>query len=303
MRDADEEIREIKKEIIESRGLTIKTNNLVNALGADIKSIGKRQAGYERRFKWNGAVFLVTVAVISFVGLKLASDARIREIDAEKSDLEAQVQELESELNAETQRSREREQAERSAERFYALIREQRREEVVEQYPEITQLQLSRAEVNFFRDTYDQFRLDLSIAAYQSGLEMMRNGRYAEAAEKLQSAIRLREEAAHIPSVRYQLARALRRLGRQPEALIYARQVVEQEIDRDLQADATYLVALCAEEIDDLDTAREALSTLIRRWPRSQLSRDARPLIREYRRRALRGRGDRDVREEPSNSG
>ena len=41
MREADEEIREIKKEIIESRGLTIKTNNLVNALGADIKSIVK----------------------------------------------------------------------------------------------------------------------------------------------------------------------------------------------------------------------------------------------------------------------
>jgi len=34
---------------IESRGLVIKTNNLTNALSADIKSIAKRQQGYERR--------------------------------------------------------------------------------------------------------------------------------------------------------------------------------------------------------------------------------------------------------------
>ncbi len=41
MRDVDDEVRQIKKEIVESRGLIIKTKNLVNALGADIKSIAK----------------------------------------------------------------------------------------------------------------------------------------------------------------------------------------------------------------------------------------------------------------------
>ena len=45
--EVDEELREIKREIIESRGLVIKTNNLTNALSADIKSIAKRQQGYQ----------------------------------------------------------------------------------------------------------------------------------------------------------------------------------------------------------------------------------------------------------------
>ena len=83
VRETDEEIREIKKEIIESRGLTIKTNNLVNSLGADIKSIAKRQAGYERRFNWNGAVAYALFAALSFGGLKLASDATIAAIESE----------------------------------------------------------------------------------------------------------------------------------------------------------------------------------------------------------------------------
>ena len=55
MHEVDDELREIKREIIESRGLVIKTNNLTNALSADIKSIAKRQQTYERRLSWNSA--------------------------------------------------------------------------------------------------------------------------------------------------------------------------------------------------------------------------------------------------------
>lgn len=292
MRDRDEEILEIKREIIESRGLVIKTNNLVNSLGADVKSIAKRQAGYERRFNWNGGVFLVVVAIISFAGLKLASDSRIREVEGEKSTLTRQVDELESDLAEETRRAEERARAESKAQRFYGLIREQRRAQVVAGYEELTHENLSPAESAFFRDTYDRFRLDLSVTAYQGGLELMRTERYAEAAEKFQESIRLRDEAAHIPSVIYQLARALRRLGRQSEAMVYARQVVEQNIDRELQDDATWLLALCAEELDDVDTALEAVRTLIRRWPRSSLAREARTKVRDLRILALRGRQD-----------
>lgn len=290
MRDADEEIREIKKEIIESRGLTIKTNNLVNSLGADIKSIAKRQAGYERRFNWNSAVVYVLVATLSFAGLKLASDARIREIESEMDNLRQNVRELRRELSEETDRAEERARAETGAGQFYDLIRQQKRGEVVERYDAIARQKLSRAEHAFFRDTYDRFRLDLSVTAYQNGLDLMRTGRYAEAAEKFQESVRLKDEAAHIPAVKYQLARALRRLGRQSEAMVYARQVVEQDIDRDLQDDAMWLVALCAEELDDVDTARDSLRTLIRRWPRSSLARDARPMLRDLTRRAIRGR-------------
>lgn len=292
MREADEEIREIKKEIIESRGLTIKTNNLVNALGADIKSIAKRQAGYERRFNWNSAVVYVLVATLSFAGLKLASDARIREIEAEKTHLSQSVRELRRELDDETRRAEDRSRAEGEAGRYYDLIRQQQRTEVVAGYEAISHAKLSRAENAFFRDTYDRFRLDLSVTAYQNGLDLMRTGRYAEAAEKLSESIRLKDEAAHIPAVKYQLARALRRLGRQSEALVYARQVVEQNTDRELQDDAMWLMALCAEELDDIDAARDSLRTLIRRWPGSSFAHDARPKLRDLTRRAIRGRTD-----------
>ena len=81
MQDIDEEVREIKKEIIESRALTIKTNNLVNSLGADIKSITKRQESYERRFNWNSwVVYIIIASLLSIIVIwrlpKLIAQAR-----------------------------------------------------------------------------------------------------------------------------------------------------------------------------------------------------------------------------------
>ena len=51
MREIDEELLDIKREIIESRGLVIKTNNLTNALGfteSEEGAITENQVNYLR---------------------------------------------------------------------------------------------------------------------------------------------------------------------------------------------------------------------------------------------------------------
>jgi TolA-binding protein len=277
MSDIDDEINEIKTEIIESRGLVIKTNNLTNSLASDIKSIAKRQTSYERRLNLNSVVAYVLFATLSFVGLKFWSNVRINEIESEKAELSREVAELRRDLAEETRRAEQREQAERKAAAFYAMIRERERTKVVDGYKTIRQEQLSTAESEFFRDTVDRFRYDLSITTYLKGLELMRTGRYAEAAESFQEAMRLKEDAPHIMTVKYHLARALRRLGRCEEASLLTKEVVEQEKDADdtLQVDAAWLMSQCAEDLGDIDKARKTLRLLIRRWPSSALVPDA----------------------------
>src|SRR5687767_3294378 len=98
MRDADEEILEIKKEIIESRTLIIKTNNLTNALSADVKSIARRQAGYERRLNWNGVAAYVLFAVIWGVGLQMAYDSRTAAVRGQRDRMATRKERLEKEV-------------------------------------------------------------------------------------------------------------------------------------------------------------------------------------------------------------
>jgi len=289
MREIDEEIREIKKEIIESRGLVIKSNNLTNSLAADIKSIAKRQAGYERRFIWNSWIAYILFATLSFVGLWLATNYRVAEAERENERLEASLEESRRELTEANNQAERRARAESAAAEFYRAIRERRRNEVVERWPELREEQLSVAEAAFFRDTVDRFHLDLSLEAYQNGLDLMRTGRYAEAAEAFQEAIRLKEEAAHVPAVKYQLARAFRELGRHAAARVLAQQGVEQTINRELQDDALLLYAAASEDLDDIDEARSALRTFLRRWPRGAESVSVRRHLADLNRRVMRG--------------
>src|SRR6187397_1785443 len=127
--EVDEELREIKREIIESRGLVIKTNNLTNALSADIKSIAKRQQVYERRLSWNSATAYVVFVVVVFAALKLAWDARIDQIKAETQ-----------------KRDEDRARAEARAAQFHELVRLGKRAEFVEQWEQVRKEPLSKAE-------------------------------------------------------------------------------------------------------------------------------------------------------------
>jgi len=290
MRDVDDEVRQIKKEIVESRGLIIKTNNLVNTLGADIKSIAKRQAGYERRLNWNSGVAIAVIGVISFAGLKLYFDAQTGGMRSEMSAAEITVEELRGDLGDEVRRASDRASAAAKAAKYYDLIRARNRAEVVRGYPAMAKEALSAAEAAVFRDVEQQFRQDLSLDAYQKGLASVDSKKYSAGIKRFEEAIALHPNGSQIPAVRHALALALRKEKRSAEALVFAQQVADQTTDGALQPDGWWLVALCARDVGDLDTSRDALKLLIKKWPRSALSRDARPLLREVTREAYLGK-------------
>ena len=292
MRDVDDEVRQIKKEIVESRGLIIKTNNLVNALGADIKSITKRQAGYERRLNLNSWVAIAVIGVLSFAGLKLYFDAQTAGLRADRAEAEEAAESLTRDLEDEVQRSSDRGVAAGKAAQYYELIRERKRAEVVRQYPAMSKEALSPAEAAMFRDVEQQFRQELSLEAYQKGLALAAAKKPEDAIRRFEEAIELNPTGAYVPATKLNLALVLRKEKRPAEALTYAEQVARQTTDAGVQPDGWFLVAQCARDLDDLDTARTALKTLINKYPRSALSREARPFLRAVTREAYLGKQD-----------
>src|SRR6185436_19752139 len=108
----------------------IKTNNLVNALAADVKSIAKRFQGYERRLTWNSATaYAVFVAIVLFAG-KFILDARVDAIRAQTKDTRDLADKLEKEVKLRETREEARTRAERRASEYYALISSGKRREL-----------------------------------------------------------------------------------------------------------------------------------------------------------------------------
>ncbi len=274
-RDTDDDFREIKREIIESRGLTIKTMNATSALAADVKSIAKRQASYERRLTVNSATAYALFVALIFGGLKLWLDASVRESRADNASLRQQVERARSESATLAREREERQAIDARASAFYELIREDRRQEAVEAWQQLRREHLAPAEMAFFQDTIDRFRADLSLAAYERGIEHARLARYVQAYEAYDEAVRLREEAGHIPRVRIAQADALRHLQRQREAIVVLQAVVDGP-DSEAADDALLLMAHCQADLQMFAEARTTLRALIRRYPFGTSAAEAR---------------------------
>ena len=89
--------------------------------------------------------------------------------------------------------------------------------------------------------------------------------------------------------MKFQLARALRNLGRHAEARVLAQQVIDQTVNRELHDDAILLYAAASEDLEDIDEARDALRTFLRRWPRGAESVSVRRHLADLNRRVMRG--------------
>jgi TolA-binding protein len=277
----DEELRDLKREIIETRGLIIKTNNLTNALSADLKSIAKRQQGYERRLIWNSATAYVVFVLVVFVALKLAWDARVDAVRAETEQTRQAADRLSRELKEAQKRDEERAKAEVRAAGFYELIRQGKRAELVEQFDTLNKEPLTKTELAVFTDAVERARGELSVAAYHQGLDHARVGRWHEAAQSFEEALRYKDDASQSPAARLSLADAYRHLARQRDAIPILIQLSEASSDKEVMDDATFLLAECLIDIQAWNDAKNTLRSFSRRFSDSHYLNEVRMKLAE----------------------
>jgi TolA-binding protein len=270
------DLEEIKREIVESRALTIKTNNLVNALAADVKSIARRQQGYERRFFVNSATaYVVTVAVL-FVSLKFAWDAKLESVRAEGKENRDRVEQLEKEQKTLLGREESATKGARAAAEFYDLITQNKRRQILEKYPDVSKLPLTKTERAVFDAAVDRARDELSLMAYQTGLDHAHMQRWQEAQNSYEESLRYKPNSTHAAQVIYNQAIALRALGQQRVAIPQLQQLSEASVDRDVMDDATLLLAELQTDVQAWNDAKATLRSFLRRFPKSPLTLDAR---------------------------
>jgi len=137
-------------------------------------------------------------------------------------------------------------------------------------------MELSRTERLVFDAALERAKNELSLIAYQTGLDHVRTARWHEAEQALRDSLSYKPDAAHSPEARYQLAVALRALGRQREAIPMLIELSEASADKEVIDDATFLLAQCQINIEAWNDAKTTLRTFIRRFPTSPHLNDSR---------------------------
>ena len=275
MHEVDDELREIKREIIESRGLVIKTNNLTNALSADIKSIAKRQQGYERRIGWNTATAYVVFVVVVLAVFKFLVDARVEAIESTGKHLREENGRLRVEVDQARQREAERQAAELEAAKFYDLARQAKRLDLIKGWEPMRAKPLSKAEAQFLGDAVAKAKTEQASMLYVQGLDSVHLQRWQEAATAFEESLRFDDASPFAPLAKLQLAGAYRKLRKQKDAIPLLQQLAESNLDRDTQDDALEQLAWCQTEIESYDDAKNTWRTLLRRFPDSHFAPEA----------------------------
>jgi TolA-binding protein len=269
MREVDEELSEIKREIIESRGLVIKTNNLTNALSADLKSIAKRQQSYETRMSWNSATAYVVFVLVVFTALKFAWDARLDSVTGDLAKQAADIDRLKKENKELEKRDEGASRAEAKAQAFYELIRQNKRVDVIDGFESVKNEPITKTELALFGAAVDRAKNELARESFQLGQDKTRVQRWQEAATAFEDSIRFKEDSTIAPQVRLGLADAYRHLSRQRDAIPLLSQVLEGSPDKDQEVEALYLMAHCQTDLQSWSDAKNAWRQLIRRFPES----------------------------------
>jgi TolA-binding protein len=275
MHEVDDELREIKREIIESRGLVIKTNNLTNALSADIKSIAKRQQGYERRIAWNSATAYVVFVVVVFTALKFVVDARVDALDATSKHLRDENVRMHQDLDDLRQVQAERDAAELEASKFYDLVKQGKRVDLIHGWESMRNKPLSKAEAGFLADAVEKAKADQAATLYLQGIDSARLQRWQEAATAFEDSLRYEDSGPVAPQAKLELGGAYRKLHKQKEAIAVLEPLTESSVDRDVQDDALEQLAGCQTEIEAYNDAKNTWHTLLRKFPDSHYAPEA----------------------------
>ncbi len=87
-------LEEIRREVVESRNMTIKTDNALKSLHAELKLVSGQQDSFQKRTWFSTGAAYVLFAALCVAGVIVISNARASSANADRERLEKQVLEL-----------------------------------------------------------------------------------------------------------------------------------------------------------------------------------------------------------------
>lgn len=261
-----ESLKSLRSEIIESRNLTIKTDNLIKNLSSDVRQIGKRQEKYEKRYVFNSVVAYVLFSVLIFAGLYLAFQAQVareREaVDAAKvriTDLQGRVQELESELER-------RRDAEEQSYSLVRLLEEGKQDQLLTAFPQMRGKLVNRGEIELLRREVDQINEVLAKAAFEEGVKHFTGRRYEAARDSFMKSLGHLQSAHYSPDLHSSLGMSLFLLKDYTNAATHLRQALNYTLTKEVRNDTMYALAVALDELGRGGEARTVYEAYVKRF-------------------------------------
>jgi tetratricopeptide (TPR) repeat protein len=275
----EDAIAEIKKEIIESHNLIIKTDNLVKNLSSEIRQVQKKQERYERKYIFNSVVAYVIFVVVIFGGLYVAFDAKVAVVRREKETLEESLAKAQSEVKELQGKLSFRSQQEKTTERFLQLKQENRPLDALKVVEALDSNRLSPVLARLVTRESEELRLKLANDALEAGKILYQKAHLNKSLRELNRALEVKPQGELLSKVYHQRAIVLLKLNRNAQAAESFLAAADADTESGSTDNLLFMAAGTMENSGDVPRALEVYERLLKNHPKSPYASQARRRI------------------------
>jgi tetratricopeptide (TPR) repeat protein len=260
-----EELARVREEVVNTRNLTIKTENALKLLATEVKTVARRQEQQEKKALLNSfGAYLLFVVVVGG-GLWLTFQARLEKSKADHalfSKKESQFQHDIDELRAELGRWQ---QVERELLEFERLVKDGNKEKAVEAFSSLRKLRYA----GLLEDLIIRFKAEVAREKYDRGVELYTEGNFGKADESFIKSLEYDEKPPYMSMLLFHQGMAAVRLKDFPRGAELLRKAIAGNLDGKYLSEASYHLAYCHDRMGEKRSAREHYFRFFSRYTRN----------------------------------
>jgi tetratricopeptide (TPR) repeat protein len=281
---AERDLSELRREVIESRNLVIKTDNLLKNLHAELKQMGRKQELFEKRHMMTSVAAYFLFAAIATVGAFSFARSEIRGAREEAVGNEGKVKQLTQEVEALRRGDASRREASEKAARAYDLLGSEKEGPgqtlAMDQALHLDRQLISRLEAKALDDRAAGMKARLAQLALERGNSAFRRNDWTAAAQELTRYIEL-EKNVEENMVWFRLGNAFTQVREYAKAIPPLETFLKSSGGTKTAQYAGYLLGTAYDETHNADKARQVYDRALGLFPGSEFS----PMIRARLRR------------------
>jgi TolA-binding protein len=260
-----EELARVREEVVNTRNLTIKTENALKLLATEVKTVARRQEQQEKKALLNSfGAYLLFVVVVGG-GLWLTFQARLEKSKADHAlfaKKESQFQHDIDELRAELGRWQ---QVERELLEFERLVKDGNKEKAVEAFSSLRKLRYA----GLLEDLIIRFKAEVAREKYDRGVELYTEGNFGKADESFIKSLDYDEKPPYIAMLVFHQGMSAVRLKDFPRGAELLRKAIAGNLDGKYLSEASYHLAYCHDRMGEKRSAREHYFRFFSRYTRN----------------------------------
>jgi tetratricopeptide (TPR) repeat protein len=272
---AERDLSDLRREVIESRNLVIKTDNLLKNLHAELKQMGRKQELFEKRHMMTSVAAYFLFAAIATMGAFTFARSEIRGAREEAAANEAKAKQLTQELDTLRRTDAARRDASEKAARAYDLLGSEKEGPgqtlAMDQALHLDRQLISRLEAKALDDRAAGMKAKMAQAALERGNAAFRRNDWSATAQELTRYIEL-EPRVEESMVWFRLGNALTQAKEHQRAIPPLESFLKSTGGTKTAQYAGYLLGTDYEETGNADKARQTYERALGLFPSSEFS-------------------------------